>query len=63
MVWVKQIKGAGNKNHTDTYIFPHLTMTDPATNPPTPKIVKIKKKKKYTLNNKKERTQLLHNKI
>lgn len=38
-------------------------MTDPATNPPTPKIVKIKKKKKYTLNNKKERTQLLHNKI
>lgn len=40
-------------------------MTGPATYPPTPKIVKMikKKKKTYTLNNKKERTQLLHNKI
>lgn len=38
-------------------------MTDPATNPPTPKIVKMIKKT-YTLNNKKrKKEQLLHNKI
>lgn len=36
-------------------------MTGPATYPPTPKIVKMIKKKTYTLNNKKEK--LLHNKI